>query len=357
LPNAGKSTLFNALTKAGASVAEYPFTTIDPNRGVVRVPDERLQKIASKVEPKEIVPATIEFIDIAGLIRGSSKGEGLGNQFLAHIRDVDSIVMVVRCFDDPNIPHIYGTIDPRRDIEIINLELCLADLVVLERRIQKTKRAIAYGQKGRDEELEFLLRLRIHLNDGVPARLMSLKEPEEGEILRQLNLLTSKPVLYAANVSEQDLENGRSNASQEIDEFAHSENSETVIISAKLESELTELPSEEAQAYLSILGLREPRLIQLIRASYTLLDLVTFFTFGEYGLKAWSVPRSTSAPQAAGKVHADMERGFIRLEVISCEEFLQIGSVEAARKKGLIRLEGKDYTIQDGDIIYVRFNV
>ena len=357
LPNAGKSTLFNALTRAGAHVGEYPFSTIEPNRGITNVPDERLYRIASKIRPREIVPAAIEFIDVAGLVRGASQGEGLGNQFLAHIRDVDAIVMVVRCFDHPNVPHVYETLEPKRDIENINVELCLADLAVLEKPVHKTKRAVRNGKKELEQDLEFLLRLQNHLDGGIPARLLRPSGQKDVALLRDLNLLTSKPVLYVANISETQVDSHDLPARQEVDKIALGENRKSVSLCAQLESELAELSQEEVRDYLALYGLEEPKTRELIRASYDLLDMVTFFTFGEYGLKAWTVPRGTTAPVAAGRIHDDMERGFIRLEVVSWREFVEIGSIEDAHRQGMIRLEGKEYAVQDGDIIYVRFQV
>ena len=368
LPNAGKSTLLNALARAGAHVASYPFTTIEPNVGTVQVPDRRLQIIAGIVKPERVLPTTVKFVDIAGLVKGSSHGEGLGNQFLAHIRDVDAIAIVVRCFVDPDIPHVYGEVDPLRDVEILNSELCLADLATLERRIEKTRQAAKSGDKQLLKEIDLLARLQRHLNDGRPARTF---QPEgEAELMHDLalptSLLTGKPVLYAANVGEDnlapalDVVDGKETDGPllELKHKARAENAEIVAVSAKLEAELTELSEEEAKAYLGVLGVAESGLTRLIQASYRLLGLITFFTStGEKEVRAWTVPGGTKAPAAAGKVHSDMERGFIRAEVIAFEDLARCGSFAVARERGLVGVEGRDYVVRDGDIIHFRFSV
>ena len=356
LPNVGKSTIFNALTGAEAEVASYPFTTIAPNVGVAEVPDERLQDIAAIVGPERVVPTTIEFLDVAGLVKGASQGEGLGNQFLGYIRDVDAIAMVVRCFRDPEIPHVTEALDPKDDIETINLELILADLATVERRLEKVKRAIKGRKGGYEAELDFLSRLHDHLSAGSAARDFPLEAEEEG-MLRNLRLLTTKPMLYIANVGEEDLPGGGSLAGV-VAQVARAEGVESVTICARLEAELTDWTPAEAQAYRAELGLEESAIQQLIKASYSLLNLITFFTTtGGREVRAWTVQRGTRAPEAAGKVHSDMQRGFIRAEVLSYTDLMAAGSFPAARQQGLLRLEGKDYLVQDGDIIHFRFSV
>ena len=358
LPNAGKSTLFNALTNAKALVADYPFSTIEPNHGVVKVPDERIDQIARIINPKDIISATIEIIDIAGLVRGSSKGEGLGNKFLGYIRDVNVIAFIIRCFNDTNLSHVNGKIDPLKDIEILKTELCLADLISLEKQIQKVKRNIANGLLEKEDELNLLLRLQSQLNQGRPVRLLNISDPKEIDILDSLNLLTKKPVVYVANIGEDEL--GKLKLSDNVDAIrlmALDEKAGMAIICAKFENELVEVPTNETTEYMNLFGLKESGLVQFIKESYKLLNLITFFTYGEHGLRAWSTPQNTKAPQAAGMIHSDMERGFIRIEVINTEEFVTIGSMDIARKKGIVGLEGKDYIIKDGDIIYIKFKV
>lgn len=357
LPNVGKSTLFNAITQAGAESANYPFCTIDPNVGVVEVPDERLQKLADIVHPNRIVPTAFEFVDIAGLVKGASRGEGLGNKFLANIREVDAIVHVVRCFQDENITHVSGKVDPIRDIEVINLELILADMDTVEKRIERTRKNMKGGDKKYAQELEALERIRKALLDEKPARSAELSE-EEKLLVRDLHLLTIKPVLYAANVSESEAANAEGNAFvQRVREFAAAEGSEVVPISAKVESEIAELEGEDKAMFLEELGLSESGLDRLIRAAYKLLGLYTYFTAGVQEVRAWTIRKGTKAPQAAGVIHTDFERGFIRAEVVSCTDLVNSGSMNAAREKGLLRLEGKDYVVADGDVMHFRFNV
>ncbi|CDF58138.1 redox-regulated ATPase YchF [Thermobrachium celere] len=358
LPNVGKSTLFNAITQAGAESANYPFCTIEPNVGVVSVPDKRLEKLAEMYNPEKVTPAIVEFYDIAGLVRGASKGEGLGNKFLSHIREVEAIVHVVRCFEDTNIVHVEGSVDPIRDIETINLELIFSDMEVLERRMDKTRKAARSGDKKAQEELSFMERLKTHLEEFKPARTLEMTE-DEREMLKQYFLLTSKPVLYVANLSEDDIINGYADNPllNKVIEYAKNENSQVIPLCAKLEEEISMLSDDEKQEFLKDYGLDEPGLNKLIRASYSLLGLISFLTAGPKEVRAWTIKRGTKAPQAAGKIHSDIERGFIRAEVISFEDLVACGSEVVAREKGLIRLEGKDYVVQDGDVIVFRFNV
>lgn len=357
LPNVGKSTLFNSLTKAGAESANYPFCTIDPNVGVVAVPDHRLKLLADMYSSKKVTPAVIEFVDIAGLVKGASKGEGLGNQFLANIREVDAIVHVVRCFDDANVVHVDGSIDPGRDIETINFELIFADIEVLERRISKTARS-ANNDKVAKKELEILERLKAHLESGKMAKTMERAEDEE-EFIESLTLLTDKPVIYAANVAEGDLaDDAASNPYvAKVREIAAAEGSGVFVISAQIEEEISELDDDEKKEFLEDLGLSESGLDKLIAASYDLLGLMSFLTAGETETRAWTIKKGTKAPQAAGKIHTDFERGFIKAEVINYQELLDMGSLSAARDKGLVRMEGKEYVVRDGDVILFRFNV
>ncbi len=358
LPNVGKSTLFNSLTKAGAESANYPFCTIDPNVGIVAVPDRRLKLLADMYNSAKITPAVIEFVDIAGLVKGASKGEGLGNQFLANIREVDAIVHVVRCFEDPNVIHVDGSIGPARDIETINLELIFSDLEVLERRIAKTARA-AHNDKAMAKELELLKRMQAHLEQNLPAKTLEVEDPEERAFYESLTLLTWKPVIYAANVAEEDLaSDGADNPYvKEVRELAAAEGSEVFVISAQIEAEMSELDDEEKAVFLEDLGLKESGLDKLITASYHILGLISYLTAGETETRAWTITRGTKAPQAAGKIHSDFERGFIRAEVVNYQDLLDCGAYNVAREKGLIRLEGKDYVVQDGDVILFRFNV
>ena len=358
LPNVGKSTLFNSLTKAGAESANYPFCTIDPNVGVVMVPDERLKLLADLYHSAKVTPAVIEFVDIAGLVKGASKGEGLGNQFLANIREVDAVVHVVRCFEDPNVIHVDGSVDPVRDIETINLELIFSDIEILERRISKTVRG-ARNDKTLAKELELLNRLKTHLEEGNLAITYQTDDEDEQKWLAEYNLLTSKPVIFAANVSEDDLaDDGASNSYvQEVREHAKEQHSEVFVICAQIEQEIAELEDDEKKMFLEDLGLTESGLEKLIKASYRLLGLISYLTAGETETRAWTIKVGTKAPQAAGKIHSDFERGFIRAEVVNYKDLLECGSLSAAKEKGLVGLEGKDYVVKDGDVILFRFNV
>ena len=358
LPNVGKSTLFNSLTKAGAESANYPFCTIDPNVGVVAVPDERLKLLGDLYHSKKVTPAVIEFVDIAGLVKGASKGEGLGNQFLSNIREVDAIVHVVRCFEDSNVVHVDGNVNPLRDIETINLELICSDLEILERRIAKVAKG-ARMDKEQAKELAMLERVKERLEDGKLAIGFETEDEDEEEYFKNLNLLTAKPVIYAANVGEEDLANdGADNAGvQAVREYAKETGSEVFAICAQIEEEISELDDEERQMFLDDLGLKESGLEKLIRASYHLLGLMSFLTSGEDETRAWTIKQGTKAPQAAGKIHTDFERGFIKAEVVNYKDLLENGSLAAAREKGLVRMEGKEYVVQDGDVILFRFNV
>ena len=359
LPNVGKSTLFNSLTKAGAESANYPFCTIDPNVGVVTVPDERLNVLGEMYHTKKIIPAAIEFVDIAGLVKGASKGEGLGNQFLANIREVDAIVHVVRCFEDSNIVHVDGSIDPLRDIETINLELIFSDLEILERRISKAVRA-ARNDKTIAKELALMERIKAHLEDGKMAKSFDdINDEDEQQWLESYNLLTYKPVIFAANVAEDDLaDDGASNAGvQAVREYAKREDCEVFVVCAEIEQEIAELDDDEKSMFLEELGLKESGLEKLIKASYSLLGLISYLTAGEPEVRAWTIKKGTKAPQAAGKIHSDFERGFIRAEIVSYDDLMACGTYNAAKENGLVRLEGKDYVVQDGDIILFRFNV
>ena len=359
LPNVGKSTLFNSLTKAGAESANYPFCTVDPNVGVVTVPDERLNVLGEMYHTKKIIPAAIEFVDIAGLVKGASKGEGLGNQFLANIREVDAIVHVVRCFEDSNIVHVDGSIDPMRDVETINLELIFSDIEVLDRRIAKTARS-ARNDKAAAKELKLLEKIKAYLEDGRLAKNFDdFEDEEEEELFQSFNLLTAKPVIFAANVTEDDLPNdGEDNEGvQKLRKYAEEEKCEVFVVCAQIEQEIAELEDDEKKMFLEDLGLKESGLEKLIRASYRLLGLISYLTAGEPEVRAWTITKGTKAPQAAGKIHTDFERGFIRAEVVAYDDLIACGSHNAAKEKGLIRLEGKDYVVQDGDIMLFRFNV
>lgn len=358
LPNVGKSTLFNSLTKAGAESANYPFCTIDPNVGVVAVPDERLGLLAALYDSAKITPAVIEFVDIAGLVKGASKGEGLGNQFLANIREVDAIVHVVRCFEDSNVVHVDGSIAPLRDIETINLELIFSDIEILERRISKTVRG-ARNDKTLAKELELLEHIKAWLEEGKMAAGFETEDEDEQEWMAGYNLLTAKPVIFAANVAEDDLaDDGASNGYvQEVRNFAKEYGNEVFVICAQIEQEIAELDDEEKVMFLEDLGLKESGLEKLIRASYSLLGLISYLTAGETETRAWTIKKGTKAPQAAGKIHSDFERGFIRAEVVNYQDLLDCGSYSAAKEKGLVGLEGKEYVVKDGDVILFRFNV
>lgn len=357
LPNVGKSTLFNAITNAGAQSANYPFCTIDPNVGVVSVPDERLDKLTEMYHPVKTTHATIEFVDIAGLVKGASKGEGLGNKFLANIREVDAIVHVVRCFEDDDIIHVEGSIDPLRDIETVNLELIFSDMEVLDRRIDKTAKMMK-GDKSLQTEYDLFKRVYAALESGKPARSVECT-PDEEEILSTVSLLTKKPVIYAANMSEADF-TGKIDTNvhyQKLKELADGEKAEVLPICAKIEADIAGMEEEEKKLFLSELGLDRSGLDRLIQASYRLLGLISYLTAGTPEVRAWTIRNGTKAPQAAGKIHSDFERGFIRAEVIAYDELMAIGSMTAAKEKGLVRSEGKDYVMKDGDIVLFRFNV
>ena len=358
LPNVGKSTLFNSLTKAGAESANYPFCTIDPKVGVVTVPDERLNLLGDFYKSKKVTPAVIEFVDIAGLVKGASKGEGLGNQFLANIREVDAIVHVVRCFEDSNVVHVDGSIDPLRDIETINLELVFSDLEILERRIAKVTKT-ARMDKEAAKELAFLEKVKAHLEEGQLAITLETENEDEDAWLATYNLLTAKPVIYAANVAEDDIADDGANNQyvQAVREYAAKQNSEVFVICAQIEEEISELDEDERKMFLEDLGLTESGLEKLVRASYHLLGLMSFLTAGEDETRAWTIKIGTKAPQAAGKIHTDFERGFIKAEVVNYQDLLDCGSYAGAREKGLVRMEGKEYVVQDGDVILFRFNV
>lgn len=358
LPNVGKSTLFNSLTKAGAESANYPFCTIDPNVGVVAVPDPRLKLLADLYDSAKITPAVIEFVDIAGLVKGASKGEGLGNQFLSNIREVDAIVHVVRCFEDPNVIHVDGSVDPMRDIETINLELIFSDLEILERRIAKTTK-VSRNDKAAAKELELQKRIKEHLEEGRMAKSFTTDDEDEIAWMADYNLLTAKPVIFAANVAEDDLaDDAAANAGvQAVRGYAAREGCEVFVVCAQIEQEIAELEDDEKRMFLEDLGLSESGLEKLIKASYRLLGLISYLTAGEPEVRAWTIKAGTKAPQAAGKIHSDFERGFIRAEIVSYDDLMACGTHAAAKEKGLVRLEGKDYVVQDGDIILFRFNV
>ncbi|MCH5190443.1 MAG: redox-regulated ATPase YchF [Oscillospiraceae bacterium] len=357
LPNVGKSTLFNAITNAGAQAANYAFCTIEPNVGVVAVPDERLDKLTEMYNPVKTTPATIEFVDIAGLVKGASKGEGLGNKFLSHIREVDAVIHVVRCFDNDDITHVDGSVDPARDIETINLELILSDLEILDRRIAKTEKDLK-GDKTLQSELDFLRRVRDALQNGINARAVETYDDEK-EILATVPLLSAKPVIYACNMSEDDFANGindneRYNAVKKI---AEAEGAQVLPICAELEAEISSMTKEEKEMFLNDFGIEKGGLDVLIQKSYDLLGLMSFLTAGQPEVRAWTIKKGTKAPKAAGKIHSDIERGFIRAEVISFDDLMALGSMQAAKEKGKIRSEGKEYIMQDGDIVLFRFNV
>ena len=358
LPNVGKSTLFNAITKAGAQAENYPFCTIEPNTGVVMVPDHRLDVLADMYHPKKVTPTTIEFVDIAGLVKGASRGEGLGNKFLSHIREVDAIVHVVRCFENENIIHVDGSIDPARDIETINLELIFADMDTVSRRKEKALRSFRGGDKRSGTEVDLAERIYAHLESGKPARTCEVSE-EEQEILDGWFLLTTKPVIYAANIAEDDLgkEIGEIPELKPVSDIARSENAELIVISAAIEEEIAQMSAEEKAEFLEELGIGQSGLDRLITACYRLLGLISFLTAGEDECRAWTITQGTKAPQAAGKIHTDFERGFIRAEVVPFDTLVANGSMNACREKGLIRSEGKDYVMKDGDIVLFRFNV
>lgn len=357
LPNVGKSTLFNAITQAGIESANYPFCTIDPNVGIVEVPDHRLNKLTELVQPKKTVPTTFEFTDIAGIVEGASKGEGLGNKFLSHIRQVDAISHVVRCFEDENITHVSGSVNPIRDIEVINLELILADLESVDKRIGRVEKLMKQKDKEAMLEYDILMLLKEAFENEKPARSVELSD-EQKKLVQGMHLLTMKPVLYVANVDEGGLLEAEDNPYvQKVKEFAAGENSEVIVVCAKVEEEISELEGDEKAMFLEELGIKESGLDQLIRAAYHLLGLATYFTAGVQEVRAWTIRQGTKAPQAAGVIHTDFERGFIRAEVVSYDDLVEAGSHSAAKEKGKVRLEGKEYVVADGDVIHFRFNV
>ncbi len=355
LPNVGKSTIFNAITSAGAESANYPFCTIEPNVGVVAVPDPRLDTLTRVAKPQKVIPTSLEFVDIAGLVKGASRGEGLGNQFLGHIRQVDAIAHIVRCFEDENVVHVDGSIDPVRDVEVIQTELNLSDLETVEKRIVRTEKQAKSGDQKMQAELQVLLKMREVLNDMRPARSADLT-PEERLILRELHLITAKPVLYVANLAEDDLE-GRHPHVARVRQLAEAEGAQMVTICGKIEAEIAELSADEKEEFLQELGLPESGLDRMIHAGYQLLGLITYFTAGPKEVRAWTVARGTRAPAAAGVIHSDFEKGFIRAEVIAFDDFVAAGGEAGAREKGTLRLEGKEYVVRDGDLMHFRFNV
>lgn len=355
LPNVGKSTIFNALTSAGAESANYPFCTIEPNVGIVQVPDPRMDQLSAIVNPQKIQPTTIEFVDIAGLVKGASQGEGLGNQFLGHIRSVDAVLHVVRCFDDDNVVHVNGRVSPADDIEVINTELALADLDTIEKKIQRAEKMSRSGDKKAKEEVDFYLRVRALLEQ--VKKLHGIAQNEDERLwMRDLHLLTDKPVLYVSNVAEDDLEGNHPNVAK-VREIAATENSGVVVICGKLEAEISELDGGEKQAFLADMGLAEAGLDRLIRNAYSLLGLITYFTAGVKEVRAWTIVKGTKAPQAAGVIHTDFEKGFIRAEVIGFDDYISCNGENGAKEKGLMRLEGKEYVVKDGDVMHFRFNV
>ena len=356
LPNVGKSTLFNAITNAGAQSANYPFCTIEPNVGVVAVPDKRLDKLAEMYDPDKYTPASIEFVDIAGLVKGASKGEGLGNKFLSNIRECDAIVHVVRCFDDGNIVHVDGSVNPLRDIETINFELIFSDIEVLDRRIAKSTKG-SRNDKSLAHEVEFLSKVKAHLEDGKLAKTFEVDDEEDQEILNSCNLLTIKPVIFAANVNEDELAGEDNDYVKAVREYAADVDAKVFVVCAQIEQEISELDDDEKKEFLEDLGLEESGLEKLISASYSLLGLISFLTSGEDETRAWTIKEGTKAPQAAGKIHTDFERGFICAEVVSFEDLKEYGTMQACKEKGLVRQEGKEYVVKDGDIIVFRFNV
>ncbi|WP_088006237.1 redox-regulated ATPase YchF [Indiicoccus explosivorum] len=357
LPNVGKSTLFNAITKAGAESANYPFCTIDPNVGIVEVPDERLQKLTELVQPKKTIPTAFEFTDIAGIVKGASKGEGLGNKFLSHIREVDAIVQVVRCFADENITHVSGKVDPISDIEVINLELILADMESVDKRLARVSKMVKSKDKEAMAEEPVLLKLKEAFENEKPARSVELTD-DERHIAKNFHLLTIKPMLYVANVSEEEIADPSDNEYvAKVREFAEGDNAEVVVVCAKIEEEMAELDDEEKEMFLEELGIKEAGLDQLIRATYQLLGLATYFTAGEQEVRAWTFRKGMKAPQCAGIIHSDFERGFIRAETVAYEDLVEAGSMGRAKEAGRVRQEGKEYVVKDGDVMLFRFNV
>ena len=356
LPNVGKSTLFNAITNAGAECANYPFCTIEPNVGVVPVPDERLDELAKMYNPEKVTHAIIEFVDIAGLVKGASKSEGLGNKFLSHIREVDSIVQVVRCFEDPNIVHVDGSVNPLRDIETINLELIFADIETVDKRLDRAKKMLKADKKYQ-AEIDVLEKIKKVLEEGKSARTIELSD-EEKDLIKETYLLTMKPILYIANISESDIENPKSNELvKQVEEYAKAEKAQVIPLCIKIEEELASLDGEDKKEMLEAIGLKESGLDRVIKASYDLLGLMSFLTAGEPEVRAWTIKKGTKAPEAAGKIHSDIERGFIRAEIVSFDDLIKEGSMVAAKEKGLVRSEGKEYIMKDGDIVLFRFNV
>ena len=354
LPNVGKSTLFNAITKAGAECANYPFCTIEPNIGMVPVPDDRLDNLAKIYDPEKVTHAVIEFVDIAGLVKGASKGEGLGNKFLSHIREVDSILEVVRCFEDPNIVHVDGSIDPIRDIETINLELVFADLETVNKRLERAKKLLK-GDKSYQAEIDLLEKVKETLEQGRPARILELSD-EEKEIIKDSFLLTMKPILYVTNVSENEISEDNEYV-KKVREYAKNENAKVIKLCVKIEEELSGLEDDDKKEMLEALGMDESGLDKVIKESYDLLGLMSFLTAGKPEVRAWTIKKGTKAPEAAGKIHSDIQRGFIRVEVVSYDDLIKLGSLNEAKEKGLVRSEGKDYIMQDGDVVLFRFNV
>ncbi len=356
LPNVGKSTLFNSITKAGAECANYPFCTIEPNVGVVAVPDERIDNLAKMYKPQKVTKAVVEFVDIAGLVKGASKGEGLGNKFLSHIREVDAIVQVVRCFENQNVIHVDGNINPLRDIETINLELIFADLETLEKRLDRANKNLKADKKYQFE-IDLIKKIKENLNNGIPVRALEFNE-EESEIIKDMYLLTAKPIIYIANISEEQISNAENDEMvKQVKEYAKKEKAEVIPLCVKIEEELSGLEEQDKKEMLEALGLEESGLDKLIKKSYSLLGLISFLTAGEPEVRAWTIKKGTKAPQAAGKIHSDIERGFIKAEVVSYEDLIECGSMLSAKEKGLVRQEGKDYIMKDGDIVLFKFNV
>ncbi len=356
LPNVGKSTLFNSITKAGAECANYPFCTIEPNVGVVAVPDERIDNLAKMYHPQKVTKAIVEFVDIAGLVKGASKGEGLGNKFLSHIREVDAIAQVVRCFEDSNVIHVDGSVEPLRDIETINLELIFADMETLEKRLEKAKKNLKADKKYQTE-IDFIEKIKSNLEKGIPARAIEYNDDEK-EMLKEMYLLTAKPIIYIANISENQIENAENDEMvKKVKEYATKEKAEVVPLCVKVEEELSTLEEQDKKEMLEALGLEESGLDKLIKMSYNLLGLMSFLTAGEPEVRAWTIKKGTKAPKAAGKIHSDIERGFIKAEIVSYDDLMREGSMLAAKEKGLVRQEGKDYIMQDGDIVLFKFNV